>query len=74
MGSQVSRQVKREVNDRIYATLVDFGSEDGDFLCECGDPTCAGLVTITLREYAARDGMPLVGQEHQAASPARQIS
>jgi hypothetical protein len=43
----------REVNDRIYEILTGDGSEDGDFLCECGDGTCSETVQITLREYAA---------------------
>ena len=43
----------REVNDRIYAALVETGGEDGDFICECGDQDCYGTVQLTLREYAA---------------------
>jgi hypothetical protein len=48
-----SKQLVREVNDRIYEVLQKLGSEDGDFLCECGEEECAETVQITLREYAA---------------------
>jgi hypothetical protein len=47
------RQLVREVNDRIYGVLLGLGSEDGDFLCECGSEKCSESVRITLREYAA---------------------
>ena len=43
----------REVNDRIYAALVETGAEDGYFICECGDQGCYGTIQLTLREYAA---------------------
>lgn len=43
----------REVNERIYEILEEDGSEDGDFLCECGDEDCDETIQITLREYAA---------------------
>lgn len=47
------RRLMREVNDRIYEILGADGSEDGDFLCECGSDDCRELVQLTLREYAA---------------------
>jgi hypothetical protein len=52
VARQDGRQLVREVNDRIYEVLADSGSEDGDFLCECEDRTCAETVQLTLREYA----------------------
>lgn len=44
-------RLMREVNNRIYETLTGMGTEDGDFLCECGDETCSETVQLTLREY-----------------------
>jgi hypothetical protein len=43
----------RKANDRIYETLASMGTEDGDFLCECGEQGCSERVQITLREYRA---------------------
>jgi hypothetical protein len=39
----------REVNERIR----DVTKYDGDieFLCECGDPTCAQPIAMTIRAY-----------------------
>jgi hypothetical protein len=48
------RLLTRKVNDRIYEAWRSTGSEDGDFLCECGNADCPERVQITLREYAAR--------------------
>jgi hypothetical protein len=47
------KRLVRGVNDRIYGVMLGLGSEDGDFLCECGDEECGETVQITLREYAA---------------------
>jgi hypothetical protein len=47
------QRLMREVNDRILESLEGFGSEDGDFLCECGEESCAETIQLTLREYAA---------------------
>jgi hypothetical protein len=44
----------RDANEHIYKVLLDNGSEDGDFLCECDQTACFETVQITLREYAAR--------------------
>ena len=41
----------REVNERIRGITTDFG--DAEFLCECGDPTCALPVALDLAEYEA---------------------
>jgi hypothetical protein len=50
---QDKQRLTREVNDRIYEVLIKDGSEDGDFLCECGDGDCTEAIQLTLREYAA---------------------
>ena len=41
----------REVNERIREITTDYG--DAEFLCECGDPTCALPVALSLPEYEA---------------------
>lgn len=41
------------VNDRIFEVLTEFGSEDGDFVCECSKESCIETIQLTLREYAA---------------------
>jgi hypothetical protein len=41
----------REVNDRIYETLVGTAAENGDFLCECGEEDCSETIQISLAEY-----------------------
>ena len=41
----------REVNERIREITTDYG--DAEFLCECGDPTCALPVALDLAEYEA---------------------
>jgi hypothetical protein len=51
--SQDGKLLLREVNDRIYEVLQGKGSEDGDFLCECGSRECRETIQITLREFAA---------------------
>jgi hypothetical protein len=51
--SQDVKLVMREVNNRIHEVLKGDGSEDGDFLCECGEEDCREMVQLTLREYAA---------------------
>jgi hypothetical protein len=48
-----SKRLVREINDRIYGVMQGLGSEDGDFLCECGSEKCGETARITLREYAA---------------------
>lgn len=45
------RELMRVVNDRIREVSVDFGSEDGAFLCECGAEDCTETVLLTIREY-----------------------
>jgi hypothetical protein len=39
----------REVNERIREITTDYG--DAEFLCECGDPTCATPVALGVDEY-----------------------
>lgn len=51
-------QLMRAVNDRIFEILSEFGSEDGDFLCECSNENCIERIQLTLREYAALQALP----------------
>jgi hypothetical protein len=48
----------RAVNDRIFELLSEFGSEDGEFLCECSDADCIETIPLTLREYATLRAQP----------------
>ena len=48
----------RAVNDRIFELLSEFGSEDGEFLCECSNADCIETIQLTLREYAALHAQP----------------
>ncbi|MBD0290304.1 MAG: hypothetical protein ICV74_03530 [Thermoleophilia bacterium] len=41
----------REVNERIRE-ITTYGG-DVEFLCECGDPTCARPILMTIAEYEA---------------------
>jgi hypothetical protein len=56
-------------NENIYVALVESGSEDGDFACECDNTACFETVPMTLREYAAlepRDeGQPILALGHE---------
>jgi hypothetical protein len=54
--SQLSR-LMAEVNDRIFE-VGELHSEDGEFLCECNNPSCIETITLTLREYAMLRGQP----------------
>jgi hypothetical protein len=57
----------RLVNDAINDVLVKLAVEDGEFWCECSDPTCDKRVLVTLREYAAlrqRDDELLLARPH----------
>jgi hypothetical protein len=37
------------VNDRVFELLGEFGSEDGEFLCECSNANCIETIQLTLR-------------------------
>lgn len=59
-GQDTSRQaavmIRRSVNDAIksQALKVGVGSSKWQFVCECGDIDCDGLVELTLVEYDIR--------------------
>jgi transcriptional antiterminator Rof (Rho-off) len=57
----------RQVNDSVYDVVLKLEVEDGEFWCECSDPTCDETVLLTLREYAAlrqREGELLLSRDH----------
>jgi hypothetical protein len=39
------------VNEEIRDASARFGSETGEFVCECGDPACTEHVRVPLDEY-----------------------
>ena len=43
----------REVNERIEVLAESFGLRDRplEFVCECGDASCAQQITMTIGEY-----------------------
>jgi len=43
----------RNVNEEISDASVRFDAEVGEFVCECGDPTCTDHVEVPLTEYEA---------------------
>lgn len=53
----------RDLNEEVGAVAHSFslGGETRafDFLCECGDPTCAQRVPLTLIKYEELRGSPL---------------
>lgn len=70
MEHGLSPLLLREVNDRAFGVLRSFGSEEGDFACECGERDCCERVELLLIEYAARDDRPLLATGHRQAAPA----
>jgi hypothetical protein len=67
------RPVVRRVTNSVYDAFVKLGCEDGEFWCECDDPSCEETVTLTLREYAAlnkRADEPLLSHSHTAGQAA----
>jgi hypothetical protein len=41
----------RDVNERIAEASERFDSGDAEFMCECGDPSCAERLEVPLEEY-----------------------
>jgi hypothetical protein len=41
----------RDVNERIAEASERFDSDDAEFMCECGDPTCVERLEVPLDEY-----------------------
>jgi hypothetical protein len=58
MGEREHRIVENEalfrtVNERIEDLNADFAvlTDDGDWVCECGDSSCVERITLNVREY-----------------------
>ena len=46
--------VFRDANDEIDTAAEDHGLDDGrpvPFICECSDPRCTQIISLTLEEY-----------------------
>jgi hypothetical protein len=43
----------RNVNEEIKGAAARFESNVGEFICECGDPTCTEHIQLPLTEYEA---------------------
>lgn len=51
----------RQVNERIEGLNEDFSAitpDAGDWVCECADESCVGLVRMSVAEYAAVRSTP----------------
>jgi len=57
-----------EVNERVreLADQRPHGSDAWDFQCECGEPECQDVVSLTLPEYELirRSGTPILAEGH----------
>lgn len=65
----------RNVNEEINDASGRFEVEVGEFVCECGDPTCTDHVEIPLDEYedVRRHSTRFVVQHGHVAGPVEQI-
>lgn len=65
------RTFVRSANERLEAACVGHrfnGSNPLPFLCECGDPQCTSLITLTLDEYESARAFParfVVARNHE---------
>lgn len=61
----------REVNERVRETQETFqaGTDDADFVCECGDATCLERIRMTLAEYEEVRSDPT----HFAIAPGHEV-
>jgi len=41
----------RNVNEHIAESAERFASDEAEFVCECGDPTCADRIEASLEQY-----------------------
>lgn len=63
-GHAGATSVRRLVNDEIARVAARLDGDDGsvfDFLCECGDLRCRGIVQLTLADYRASGPGSVVG-------------
>ena len=64
-GHEAAVSIRRVVNDEILqvATPLDDGAAVFEFLCECGDLSCRGLVAMTLADYRATSPGSIVSHD-----------
>ena len=65
-GKAAAVRIRRTVNDeiaRIGATFQASSTSGFEFVCECGDLRCKGIVTMTLTEYAKTTPGSVVGHD-----------
>ena len=63
-GTAAATSVRRLVNDEIARVAARLDGDDGsvfDFLCECGDLRCRGIVQMTLSDYRASGAGSVIG-------------
>ena len=64
-----SQQILRATNIQIRRASVEFGSDNGDFVCECGRKDCDDVISLSVQEFdtfcATADGTPLFAKRHR---------
>ena len=63
-GSAGATSIRRVVNDEIALVASRMDGNDGsvfDFVCECGDLKCQGMVRMTLADYRMSTPGSVVG-------------
>ena len=64
-----AQQVLRVTNKEIRRVSADVGSDDGEFVCECGAKDCREVIRLTVEEFdafcATANGTPLVARSHR---------
>jgi hypothetical protein len=66
----LSREVLREVNDRLAEIQSREGDEVLTLLCECAGPRCVERVTVERRRFVAmrENGEPVLAPLHHEAT------
>ena len=63
------QEVLRTTNQEIARVIGDVGSDDADFVCECGAKDCAEVIRLRRTEFeafcATANGTPLVARPHR---------
>jgi hypothetical protein len=63
------QQVLRVTNEEIRRVTADVGSDDGEYVCECGAEDCHEVIRLTIDEFdafcAIANGTPLVARNHR---------
>jgi hypothetical protein len=63
------QQVLRVTNEEIRRVSADVGSDDGEFVCECGGEDCDEVIRLTVEEFdafcATANGTPLLARNHR---------